>query len=334
MTATAWLGRPGPVLVAMAGVGLLSIMDAVVKHVAGNIPTWEIVLLRYVFGTAFALPLFLAGGIRLPPLEALRAHLLRSVVIVLTAATFFYALSVLPLAVTLALSFTSPIMIAVLARISLGERPSASVLLAIGIGFAGVLTVLLGEVDRSGAGTVWGILAATAAAAFYAIAMVSLKARAARDPIATIVLLQNASATLLVTPLGLWVWVPPTPVDLGWFAAVGLLGTAGHVALAWAYGRAQASRLGAIEYTAFVWAAGIGLLFFGEVPSPATLAGAALIIVGAVVAARAERPGAQAVAGLSRRSVHERVAYGGSIGPIRARLQSSAVTHWALPSRP
>ena len=99
-----------------------------------------------------------------------------------------------------------------------------------------------------------------------------------------------------MTPLGLWVWVPPTPVDLGWFAAVGLLGTAGHVALAWAYGRAQASRLGAIEYTAFVWAAGIGLLFFGEVPSLATLAGAALIIVGAVVAARAERPGAQAVA--------------------------------------
>ena len=80
MTATALLGRPGPVLVAMAGIGLLSIMDAVVKHVAGGIPTWEIVLLRYAFGTAFALPLFLAGGLRLPPLEALRAHLLRSVV--------------------------------------------------------------------------------------------------------------------------------------------------------------------------------------------------------------------------------------------------------------
>ena len=153
-----------------------------------------------------------------------------------------------------------------------------------------MLTVLLGELDRSGSGTVWGILAATAAAAFYAISMVSLKARAARDPIATIVLLQNACAAVLVTPLGLWVWVPPAPVDLAWFAAVGLLGTAGHVALAWAYGRAQASRMGAIEYTAFVWAAGLGFLFFGEVPSPATLAGAALIIAGALVAARAGQP--------------------------------------------
>ena len=284
-------GRPGPVLVATAGIGLLSIMDAAVKHVSAGVPTWEIVLLRYLFGTAFALPLFLAGGLRLPPAEALRAHLLRSVVIVLTAATFFYALSVLPLAVTLALSFTSPIMIAALARLSLGERPTAGVLLAIAIGFLGVLTVLLGELGRSGSATLWGILAATAAAAFYAIAMVSLKARAARDPIATIVLLQNACAALLVAPLGWWVWVPPTSTDLAWFAAVGLLGTAGHVALAWAYGRAEASRMGAIEYTAFVWAAGLGFLFFGEVPSPATLAGAALIIAGAVVAARAGRPG-------------------------------------------
>ena len=295
MTGSGVFGRPGPVLVATAGIGLLSIMDAVVKHVSGNIPTWEIVLLRYAFGTAFALPLFLAGGFRLPRLEALRAHLLRSVAIVLTAATFFYALSVLPLAVTLALSFTSPIMIALLARLSLGERPTAGVLLAIAIGFAGVLTVLLGELGRSGSSTAWGILAATAAAAFYAISMVSLKARAARDPIATIVFLQNGCAALLVAPLGVWAWVPPATPDLVWFGVVGLLGTAGHMALAWAYGRAQASRLGAIEYTAFVWAAGLGFLFFGEVPSAATLAGAALIIAGALVAARAEQQGPLAV---------------------------------------
>ena len=279
--------RAAPVLVAMAGIGLLSIMDAAVKLVSAGVPTWQIVLLRYAFGTAFALAVFLAGDRSLPPAETMKAHLLRAVAVVITAATFFYALSVLPLVVTLALSFTAPIMIALLARASLGERPSAGVLAAIGVGFLGVLTVLAGELHRSGTGTLLGIAAAMTAAASYAISMVSLKWRAGRDPIATIVLLQNGFATLLVAPLGAWAWIPPAPSTLAWFVLIGLLGTIGHIALAWSYGRAEASRLGAIEYTAFVWATVLGLVFFGEVPSLTTLAGAALIMGGAVVAMRA-----------------------------------------------
>ena len=57
---------------AIAGIGLLSMMDAAVKQVSGSVATWQIVLLRYAFGTMFALPLFLAGDRRLPPLEVLR----------------------------------------------------------------------------------------------------------------------------------------------------------------------------------------------------------------------------------------------------------------------
>jgi drug/metabolite transporter (DMT)-like permease len=281
-----------PVLAAVAGIGLLSVMDAAVKQVAAlGVPTWQIVLLRYAFGTAFALPLFLARARCLPPAETLRAHALRAVAVVCTAASFFYALSALPLVVALALSFTAPIMIALLARLSLGERPSPGVLAAIAVGFAGVLTVLAGELHRSGTGTLPGVAAALAAAAFYAIAMVSLKARAGRDPVATIVLLQNAFAGLLVAPLGAAAWTATSPPVLAWFALIGLLGTAGHVALAWAYGRAEASRLGAVEYTAFVWATALGFVFFAEVPSLATLAGAVLILAGAVVAVRAEPAG-------------------------------------------
>ena len=279
--------RAAPVLMAMAGIGLLSIMDAAIKQVSGSIGTWQIVLLRYAFGTAFALLFFLAGERRLPAVEAMRAHLLRAVAVVFTAVTFFYALSVLPLVVTLALSFTAPIMIALLARLSLGERPSAGVLGAIGVGFLGVLTVLAGELQRSGTGTLLGVIAAMAAAASYAISMVSLKARAGRDPITVIVLLQNGFAALLVAPFGTMAWAPPTGPTLVWFTVIGLLGTVGHLALAWAYGRAEASRLGAIEYTAFLWATVLGIVFFGEIPSAATLAGAALIIGGAVVAVRA-----------------------------------------------
>ena len=56
--------------------------------------------------------------------------------------------------------------------------------------------------------------------------------------------------------------------------------------LSWAYARAEASYLAATEYTAFLWAMLFGWLFFDESVSPYTLAGAALIVAGCILAAR------------------------------------------------
>ena len=68
--------------------------------------------------------------------------------------------------------------------------------------------------------------------------------------------------------------------------------------LAWAYARAEAQILAPVEYTAFVWAACLGYAVFGEHVSVFTLAGAALIIAGCVVAVRRPAPGPQSEAGL------------------------------------
>jgi S-adenosylmethionine uptake transporter len=56
--------------------------------------------------------------------------------------------------------------------------------------------------------------------------------------------------------------------------------------LSWAYARAEANYLATTEYTSFLWAMLFGWLFFEEVVSPFTLAGAALIVVGCILAAR------------------------------------------------
>jgi S-adenosylmethionine uptake transporter len=56
--------------------------------------------------------------------------------------------------------------------------------------------------------------------------------------------------------------------------------------LSWAYARAEASYLAATEYTAFLWAMLFGWLFFDEGVSLFTLAGAALIVAGCILAAR------------------------------------------------
>jgi drug/metabolite transporter (DMT)-like permease len=280
-----------PVAMAILGIGVLTVMDGIVKHVSAEHATAQVVALRYLFGTIAATTAFLGARTPWPRMDVVRAHALRAVVIAITAFSFFYAVAVLPLAVALALSFTSPIFIALMAQIHLGERVERGVWIALALGFCGVLVVLSGEIGRAGATPWLGIAAVMLAAVSYAFSMVMLKTRTRHDPVATIVLLQNVLPAILLAPAGALAWTAPSGATLTWFVLIGLLGTAGHLALAWAYGRADASRLGVVEYTAFVWGVLIGLLVFAEVPSFATLAGAALIIAGAVlVARRTEKP--------------------------------------------
>jgi drug/metabolite transporter (DMT)-like permease len=80
--------------------------------------------------------------------------------------------------------------------------------------------------------------------------------------------------------------VPPAPSDLVRFAATGVLGTSGHLFLANAFARSEATRLAPFEYTSLIFAAGLGFVIFGEVPGLLTLAGAGFIIVSALIANR------------------------------------------------
>jgi S-adenosylmethionine uptake transporter len=56
--------------------------------------------------------------------------------------------------------------------------------------------------------------------------------------------------------------------------------------LSWSYGRAEAQLLVPVEYTAFIWAAIIGWVFFGEPLTPETLIGTGLIVAGCLISAR------------------------------------------------
>jgi S-adenosylmethionine uptake transporter len=60
--------------------------------------------------------------------------------------------------------------------------------------------------------------------------------------------------------------------------------------LSWAYARAEAQHLAPVEYTSFIWAAILGSLIFGEAVQPLTVAGAVLIVIGCIIAARRRAP--------------------------------------------
>lgn len=272
----------------LAGVALLAVMDATIKDVATRYPTVEVAFLRYIAG------LFVIGAVVAwlrpgwPSRELIVVNGLRSVLAALLAVTFFFSLSALPLAEAVALSFLSPTFLALFGAWLLKEHLSPRIGLALGVGFFGVLVIVGGKLGQSSYGplALWGAAAALVSALLYALSLVLLRARARHDPIPLIVLVLHVGACLILLGPALWVWRTPNWHDGLIFAATGLCGTGGHLLLANAFARSQAGKLAPYEYTALIWAAGLGYACFGEVPGMATILGAIFIIASALMTER------------------------------------------------
>ncbi|APF36840.1 transporter [Chelatococcus daeguensis] len=271
---------------AVLGIALLSAMDALIKAVAARYPTFEITFLRFACGTLVAGAVLAVRRPGWPTRETVVANSWRALLVVVTATSFFYALGRLPLAEAQALAFLAPVFIAFFGVVLLRERIDGRIVVALLAGFAGMVIIVHGSGTSGGARSWDGIAAALAAAVTYALSMVMLRARATRDRVETIVFFQNIGpALVLAAPAGA-VWVPPHVSDLSLFLAIGCLGAIGHLILATAFARVEAARLAPLEYTALIWAVALGYLFFGEVPSLQTLAGGALIVLGALATVR------------------------------------------------
>jgi drug/metabolite transporter (DMT)-like permease len=206
--------------------------------------------------------------------------------LLLSLTSYFHALTLLPLAQAVAMSYTAPIFISLLAMLLLGERPTRWIWIALALGLAGAGVALWPELQKAGNPRLEGLLAAAFAAVSFSGVMVLARVQAQRDSLWTILLLQNLLPTALLAAPAAWLWAPVTPGDLPAIALTGLLATVGLLAITWAFRHLEASRVAPMEYTGLLWAGLLGYALFGEVPSAATLASAALIVGGCLLLLR------------------------------------------------
>ena len=279
-----------PALLAFIGIALLSFMDAIIKALVVRLPVIEVAAVRYAVGSLVMVLIAAAFRPGWPTAETLRANGARALVVVVTAVSFFYALGQLPLAETLILSFISPSVTALFAVLILKERLDRRILGALAAGFAGVIVIVaagLGDHGTApGGNRLAGVVAVLIASVGYSASNVLLRARAQRDPLVTIVLIQNVAPGLILLGPAAYVWTVPSASDAMALLCVGCLGVAGHLFLARAYARAEASRLAPLDYTALIWAVVVGLVAFDEVPTIWAGLGGTLIMGSAFLASR------------------------------------------------
>jgi drug/metabolite transporter (DMT)-like permease len=265
---------------------LLSLMDAILKGLAVRYPTMQLAFLRFGFGSIWATVLIAIYWPGRPSRETVIANASRSVLVVITACCFFFALSKLPLAETAALSFLSPLLMVVFGAAILGEKLDRSIGIGLAAGLIG-MALIVGQKFGDSAyeqGALWGVAAVLLATVTYALNIIVLRQRAQRDPALTIVWFQSVCPALLLLIPAALVWMPTSTRDLGLFTLVGALAVGGHYMLALAFARAGAARLAPLHYTTLVWGIAFGYLLFAEVPTLVTLCGATLIAMGAWIA--------------------------------------------------
>ena len=216
----------------------------------------------------------------------LKLELLRSFLMVSTTAGNFLALRHLRLDQTISVVFMAPLIVALLAGPLLGEWVGWRRMMAIFIGFIGVLIVV-----HPGIGGLHpAFLFAFASMLAYAFFMLLTRYLAAYDPPLVMLFYSVLLGGFALAPFALWGWVwPQTPGQWLILAMLGVLGGTGHYLFIHAYRLAPASTVAPFIYMQLLTMVMFGLIVFGDVPDVWTLVGASVIVGSGIYLLNRER---------------------------------------------
>lgn len=278
-----------PLLAACAGIALYAIMDALMKHISLVTGAYVALFWRLAAGAVIMTPLFAFARPRLPEARVLKIHAIRSAVIAVMAIAFFWGIVRVPLAEAIALTFIAPLIALALAAIFLKEKIGARSLLGSLLGLVGVGIILTGQLGAPHRpDSALGMIAVLVSAVFYAVNLVIARHQAQHARPIEIAFFQNWMILGLFALPSPWLLAPPAPGQWWLVVLAASLAIVSLLLLSWAYARAEAQVLLTVEYTAFVWAAIMGWLFFREPLTLVTIAGTLLIVAGCWMAARSQ----------------------------------------------
>ena len=280
---------PLGVSVALGEIAIMVAVSVLVKLVSADIDTVTVLLFRY----ALCLPLLVVvavwqrGGKALS-ITAPGTLAIRIVTGLISLACFYAALDLMALSLVTVLFQTLTLFVTFLAPVLLGARVGWRRWTAVVTGFGGTMLLL----NPSAAGwTMAGVLFGLGSPFFGAMMMIALRRLGRRDSPATTAVWHNASgaAIFAVIVLASGAKMPSTSTDVGILVAVGLLSSFQQFGLAFSHKLVPASILAPLHYLAIPMGIGAGILLFGEVLTPETVIGSAIIIASSIFILRRER---------------------------------------------
>ena len=269
--------------VTMLGVFVFACSNALAKWLTGGYPVGEILFFR-----SFVVLAILAFLVTRADIRAMREdgrpwlHVFRALLSAVEVVCFYWAIVELPLAGGTTIYLAGPIYVTAMSALFLREDVGWRRWLAVLAGFGGVVVAL----QPSGLSFTTYTAVSVAGSVMYAISLVIT--RRLRGTPTTLLVGVQVVPLLLITALSAWPlqhptsliggWIMPTPTDAAILALVGVLSLTGYWCINRGLQLAPASVITPFNYASIVWATALGYLVFHEIPTPAMLTGAAIIV--------------------------------------------------------
>jgi len=263
----------------MGGVACLSASDALAKWLGDFYPAIQLLFLR----GAIAVPLVVVLLLWFQGSQALRTknlgiHAVRGLLNVVSACSFYFGLTLLPLAEATAIAFAAPLFVIALSRPLLGEHVERRRWLGALAGFAGVLIVV-----RPGSASFQpaALLPLTTAVGYALMMLTARKIQGTESMLTTMLYIVLAQAVLSVG-LQPWYWESVQTPHLPAILALSLFSTLGLALITQGFRIGPVAVVAPFDYCGLLWAGLLGWLLWNELPDAWTYAGGLVIMASGI----------------------------------------------------
>mgnify|MGYP000531791027 FL=1 len=279
MKATVWM------IGAMFSFSLMAVSG---RELATNLNTFEIMLFRSIIGFLIVLAIgYFAKTLAEIKRDRLGLHLFRNLAHFSGQNLWFLAVASIPFSQLFALEFSTPVWVALLAPLFLGEVLTKQRVLAVILGFAGVLIVARPDINQFD----FAIVAAIACAICFAGSMMATKSLTSDQSITCILfwltLMQLAMGLVATVFTGTITF--PEGINIFWIVIVGIGGLTAHFCITNALALAPAIVVIPLDFMRLPLISVIGFLIYGEAFELPILLGAGIIFIAILLNLKAEK---------------------------------------------
>ncbi len=267
-------------LVALWMTGWLTamVLMAVAAREAGKmLHVFQIMEVRSLLGIVLILPMVAAaGGVRAIRTRRFGLHVGRNAVHYAAQFLWFLAITMIPIAEVVAIEFTGPVWVALLAVLLLGERMTAARLAAVVLGVVGVVIIVRPGLDHVEAGQVIALLAAIG----FAGSIILVKSLTRTENVVSIIFWMVVIQSVIGAVPAAMVWQTPPAAAWPWVVVIAVCGTYSHFCMAHALRHADATTVVPLDFLRVPLTALAAWLVFAERFDVFTVIGAAVILAG------------------------------------------------------
>ncbi|MBC8158169.1 MAG: DMT family transporter [Alphaproteobacteria bacterium] len=252
---------------------VLTVTAALMKAAGQTLPLAEIVCIRMTIGALAAVPGMLRGGWAGMATQRLGGHFVRAVLGIGAFTLYTYAITNMLLANAMALAFTTPLWMIIVARVVRGEKAGWPRAIATLIGFLGIVIIARPDVEIS-----LPAMAALTSAFLLSLAMLYVKSLSSTESPDKLAFYVQVFGAIFTAPVMLMNWQTPTGWEWTILLVAGVIGTFGLFGQAKAYSTGNPTAVAPVDFSRLPMAVLLGVLFFGELPDAVAFSGMAIVI--------------------------------------------------------